>query len=163
MKLIGTLFLSITLFFAQSYTLTDVRKMYVDAAISKTNADKFFTFMDNYSKSNETLLAYKAAAYTLKAKHATGIKLKKEWFVKGVTILETVIKSNENNIEARVIRLSIQENTPKLLKYKDNMSADKKLILSHFSKQTPDLKEYIKSFVNQSNYFTKAEKLQLNK
>lgn len=137
--------------------------MYVESSDSKINTTKFYDFMNKYSKNDETLLAYKGASIALKAKHAVGIKQKKELFIKGVTILEAVIKSNPNNAETRLIRLSIQENTPKLLKYKENIEADKKQILLLFSKQSVDLKEYIKKYVNQSLVFTKAEKQQLNK
>lgn len=136
--------------------------MYVESSDSKIAANKFYDLMNKYAKNDETLVAYKGAAFTLKAKHASGIKQKKEGFVKGVTILESVIKANPNNIEIRLIRLSIQENTPKLLKYKDNIDADKKQILLLFHKQAADLKEYIKKYVNQSTVFTKAEKQQLN-
>lgn len=137
--------------------------MYAESSDSKINATKFYDFMNKYSKNDEILLAYKGASIALKAKHAAGIKQKKELFIKGVSILETVIKSNPNNVEARLIRLSIQENSPKLLKYKENIEADKKQILLLFNKQSADLKEYIKKYVNQSLGFTKAEKQQLNK
>lgn len=163
MKVIFSILFSITLAFFQSYNLADIRKMYVESSDSKVNATKFYDFMNKYSKNDETLLAYKGASIALKAKHTSGLKQKKEGFIKGVTILEAVIKSNPNNVEARLIRLSIQENTPKLLKYKANIDADKKQILLLFSKQTADLKEFIKKYANQSLGFTKAEKQQLNK
>jgi hypothetical protein len=137
--------------------------MYVESSDSKVNATKFYDFMNKYSKNDETLLAYKGASIALKSKHTSGLKQKKEGFIKGVSILEGVIKANPNNVEARLIRLSIQENTPKLLKYKENIEADKKQILLLFNKQSADLKEYIKKYVNQSLGFTKAEKQQLNK
>ena len=137
--------------------------MYVESSVSKTNAMKFYDFMSNYSKNDETLLAYKGASIALKAKHTTGIKQKKEEFIKGITILESVIKLNPIDIEARLIRLSIQENTPKILKYKGNIEADKKQILLLFDKQSSDLKEYIKNYVKQSKIFTEAEKQQLKK
>lgn len=137
--------------------------MYVESSDSKVNATKFYDFMNKYSKNDETLLAYKGASIALKSKHASGLKQKKEGFIKGVSILEGVIKANPNNVEARLIRLSIQENTPKLLKYKENIEADKKQILLLFNKQSADLKEYVKKYVNQSLVFTKVEKQQLNK
>ncbi len=137
--------------------------MYVASSDSKINVTKFYDLMNKYSKNDETLLAYKGASIALKARHTSGLKQKKEGFIKGVTILESVIKSNPNNIEARLIRLSIQENTPKLLKYKGNIEADKKQILLLFNKQSVDLKEFIKKFANQSLVFSKAEKQQLNK
>ncbi|CAM4272183.1 hypothetical protein [Flavobacterium terrigena] len=163
MKVIFSILFAITFSVFQSYNLADIRKMYVESSDSKINTTKFYDFMNKYSKNDETLLAYKGASIALKAKHATGIKQKKELFIKGVTILESVIKANPNNVENRLIRLSIQENTPKLLKYKENIDADKKQILLLFSKQSVDLKEYIKKYVNQSLVFTKAEKQQLNK
>lgn len=163
MKIFFSILFAITLSVFQSYNLTDIRKMYVESSDSKVNATKFYDFMNKYSKNDETLLAYKGASIALKSKHTSGLKQKKEGFIKGVSILEGVIKANPNNVEARLIRLSIQENTPKLLKYKENIEADKKQILLLFNKQSADLKEYIKKYVNQSLVFTKVEKQQLNK
>lgn len=163
MKLISSILFVITYLTFQSYNLPDIRKMYVESTVSKANATKFYEAMENYNDKNETLLAYKGASIALKAKHTTGIKQKKEEFIKGITILESVIKSNPNDIEARLIRLSIQENTPKILKYKGNIEADKKQIVLLFHKQSADLKEYIRDFVNQSKVFTEAEKQQLKK
>jgi hypothetical protein len=163
LKLISSIVIVLTFFYLQSYNLSDIRKMYVESSVSKTNALKFYDFMNNYSKNDETLLAYKGASIAVKAKHTTGVKQKKEGFIKGITILESVIKSNPNNIEARLIRLSIQENTPKILKYKQNIESDKKQIVLFFKMQSVDLKAYIKEYVNQSKIFTEAEKQQLNK
>ena len=163
MKLIYSIVFVLTFFNYQSYNLHDIRKMYVASSVSKTNALKFYDFMNNYSKNDETLLAYKGASIAIKAKHTSGIKQKKEEFIKGITIVEAVIKSNPNNLEARLIRLSIQENTPKILKYKENIESDKKQIVLLFNKQSVDLKLFIKEYVNQSKIFTEAEKQQLNK
>ena len=163
MKIFFSILFAITLSVFQSYNLTDIRKMYVESSDSKVNATKFYDFMNKYSKNDETILAYKGTSIALKTKNNSALKQKKEGFIKGVSILEGVIKANPNNVEARLIRLSIQENTPKLLKYKENIEADKKQILLLFNKQSADLKEYIKKYVNQSLGFTKAEKQQLNK
>lgn len=163
MKVLFSILVAVTLTIFQSYNLADIRKMYVESADSKINATKFYDFMNKYSKNDETLLAYKGASIALNSKFTSGLKQKKEGFIKGITILESVIKANPNNVEARLIRLSIQENTPKLLKYKMNIEVDKKQILLLFNKQSVDLKEYIKKYVNQSLVFNKAEKAQLNK
>jgi hypothetical protein len=79
-------------------------------------------------------------------------------FTEGVTLLESMVKADGNNPEIRLIRLSIQENTPKFLKYKGNIEEDKKVILSTFDKQSKELKEYIRIYVNQSKVFTQADK-----
>jgi hypothetical protein len=163
LKLISSIVFAITFLTFQSYNLADIRKMYVDAAISKTAAMKFYEEMNSYSDKNETLLAYKGAAIALKSKYTAGLKQKKIEFIKGITILESIIKSNPSNLEARLIRLSIQENTPKVLKYKDNIEGDKKQIALLFNKQSIDLKTYIKEYVNQSKVFNESEKQQFNK
>lgn len=138
--------------------MPDVRKHYYDASKSKQNAEQFYDLLSNYAKSNNVLLAYKGAAITLQSKFATGLKNKKQLFIEGVTMVENVIKNNPDNIEIRLIRLSIQENTPKLLKYKGNIDEDKKIIVNAFDKLPQDLKEYIKDYVKQSKVFTEKEK-----
>lgn len=137
--------------------------MYVASSESKINALDFYETMEKYDNNNETLLAYKGAAIAIKAKYLKTVKEKKEWFTKGATILENSIKSNPNNIESRLIRLSIQENTPKILKYKQNIEEDKKQILLLYSKQSNDLKLYVKDYVSQSKIFTELEKQQISK
>lgn len=62
-----------------------------------------------------------------------------------------------------MIRLSIQENTPKILKYKENIEGDKKQIVLLFERQSSDLKEYIRNYLKQSKAFTAVENQQLNK
>ncbi len=85
-------------------------------------------------------------------------KEKKELFVEGVKLIESAIKTEPNNLEIRLIRLSIQENTPKILNYKKNITEDKRFIVAQFAKQNQSLKEYVQSFVSQSSVFTAEEK-----
>ena len=61
----------------------------------------------------------------------------------------------------RLIRLSIQQNTPKILKYQENIDQDKQFILIHFSSQTQDLQLYIQEYALKSNGFSEAEKRKL--
>ena len=124
-------FLSIVclLFFSGNQDISTVRENYIQASQSKEKANEFNELMVNYTGENKTMLAYKGASIALKAKFATDRKTKKELFTKGITILEQAVKADSNNAEIRLIRLSIQENTPKILNYKANISEDKKLIL----------------------------------
>lgn len=157
------LFLSIVtalVFFFQD--LPEVREQYYAASKSRQNAEQFYTVFSKYNKENKTMLAYKGAAMALKSKFTSDKKTRKDLFVDGVTQIENCIKSEPNNTEIRLIRLSIQENTPKFLKYKADIEEDKKSILSNFSKQSKDLKEYIKIYVNQSKVFTAVEKQKIN-
>ncbi len=156
MKLVATFLLSIFLFVCQE--LPNVRQSYVDASKSQKNSEEFHNLMDNYNKDNKVLLAYKGASIALKAKYAKQIKQKKNLFIEGVKMLEMALKNDPNNLEIRLIRLSIQENSPKILKYKSNIDEDKKLLLSNFDKQNQSLKEYIKNYIVQSSGFTDKEK-----
>lgn len=156
MKLAATFLLSIFLFVFQE--LPNVRQSYVDASKSQKNAEEFYNLMDNYNKDNKVLLAYKGASIALKAKYAKQIKQKKSLFIEGVKMLEMALKNDPNNLEIRLIRLSIQENSPKILNYKSNIDEDKKLLLSNFDNQNQSLKEYIKNYIVQSNGFTDKEK-----
>lgn len=156
MKLVATFLLSIFLFVCQE--LPNVRQSYVDASKSQKNSEEFYNLMDNYNKDNKVLLAYKGASIALKAKYAKQIKQKKSLFIEGAKMLETALKNDPNNLEIRLIRLSIQENSPKILNYKSNIDEDKKLLLSNFDKQNQSLKEYIKNYIVQSNGFTDKEK-----
>lgn len=145
-------------FFSGNQELVTVRENYILASQSKEKAEEFNRLMVSYSGENKTLLAYKGASIALKAKFASDRKTKKELFTKGITILEQAVKADSNNAEIRLIRLSIQENTPKILNYKANISEDKKLILTTFDKQNKALQEHIKSFIMQSKSFTAQEK-----
>ena len=156
MKLVTTFLLSLFIFICQE--LPNVRQSYVDASKSQKNAEAFMDLVSNYNKENDVLMAYKGAAITLKAKYAKQIKLKKSLFIEGVKVLESALKKQPNNIEIRLIRLSIQENSPKILNYKSAIEEDKKLLLSNFDKQNPSLKEFIKKFIIQSNSFSDKEK-----
>ncbi|ESU23781.1 hypothetical protein FEDK69T_11890 [Flavobacterium enshiense DK69] len=143
--------------------LTEVRESYYAASKSKQNAEKFHAMLSGYNKNNATLLAYKGAAIVLKSKYVPKAKQKKELFVEGVTIVEKALKSEPANAEIHLIRLSIQENTPKALKYKGNIEEDKKLIVNSFDNQSKEVKECIKKYVKQSAVFSEHEKKQILK
>ena len=72
--------------------------------------------------------------------------------------METVIKSNPNNVEMRLIRMSIQENIQKIVGYSKNLKEDKAYILSNYTRQNSVLKVYIKKFAMQSRTMTATEK-----
>ncbi|MFT6638838.1 MAG: hypothetical protein ACJAYP_001424 [Flavobacterium sp.] len=142
--------------------LPEIREQYINAADSKSNADKFYNLVIKNKEDNVVYLAYKGAATALKSKFSTNKSEKKEMFIAGVTMVEKAIKNDPNNIEIRLIRLSIQENTPKILKYKSNITEDKNIIISTFDRQSKDLKVYIKLYVKQSKVFTEEEKKTIN-
>mgnify|MGYP000013151911 CR=1 FL=1 len=110
-------------------------------------------------KDNKILVAYKGAVLTAMAKYTKGKKEKKEFFKEGAALLEFAVASKPNDIEIRTIRLSIQENAPKFLKYNKSIIEDKAFILNNFKSTTSSgVRAFVKSYVAQSKGFSVSEK-----
>jgi hypothetical protein len=105
------------------------------------------------------LVAYKGAIATLMAKFAKGIRNKEEFFKSGSELLEYAVETDPQNIEIRCLRLSVQENSPKIVDYKGKIQEDKQFILDNF-KNTPskEVKEFVKKYVLQSAIFSESER-----
>ncbi len=71
-------------------------------------------------------------------------------FKEGRNLLETAIKKDPKNAEYRFLRFAIQENAPKILKYKMNMEEDKNMIISNYKSLDPTLRKIIKEYAKQS-------------
>jgi len=159
MKSLIFMFISLAAFFTTD--LGTVRKAYKAATTSSENTEAFYKQLETYSGNNQSLKGYQGAALALKAKFEKKLALKKDLFVKGATIIEEAIKKEPNNIELRFIRLSIQENTPRIMGYKGQIKEDKNKILKEFSKQDLELQTVLKDFIQTSESFTSAEKKQI--
>lgn len=156
MKTVSIAIISLLFFLFQE--LPNVRENYQNAAKSQKQSEDFYNLMENYSNDNQTLMAYKGAAFTIKAKFAKPLSEKKSLFTQGAKLVDDAVKNDPNNIEVRMIRLSIQENSPKILKYKKNIEEDKVALLTKYDKQTQSLKEYLKKYIIQSDAFSDQEK-----
>ncbi|AYN01119.1 hypothetical protein [Chryseobacterium sp. 3008163] len=157
MKLILSLFTGLFLFF-QTSDLDALRSAYSKANLSNEGAKNFIEIAEKNSSSDPLTKGYKAAAEILEAKVTTEKNKRKSFVKSGATELESVIKSNPNNVELRLIRMSVQENIPKIVGYSKNLKEDKTYILSNYSKQNAALKVYIKKFAMQSKTMTATEK-----
>lgn len=157
MKLLLTLLLWVN--FSANLDLASIRKMYPDVAKSETNAKEFTAKLSGISNNDEKILvAYKAASILVDSKFENLIGSKISRFKEGAKLLEATLKSDPNNIEIRMIRLSIQEDVPGITGYKKNIKEDKKYITEHYGEQNATLKEYLKDFVLQSKSFSEKER-----
>ncbi|WP_292010154.1 hypothetical protein [Chryseobacterium sp.] len=157
MKLILSFITAFILFF-QTSDLETLRSSYAKANSSNENTKSFINLAEKKTSSDPIISGYRAAARIMEAKVTTE-KGKRKSFVKaGATQLESIIKSNPNNIELRLIRLSIQENIPRIVGYHSSLKDDKSFIINNYSKQNTALKTYIKNFAAQSKTMTAAEK-----
>jgi len=144
--------------------LNAIRNGYKDAAQDSTKLEAYNKALRTITKSSKTIfIGYKGAGIALKGRYAKKVKDKKHFFVEGIALVEYAIEKEPENIELRFIRLGIQENTPKLLKYKGKIEEDKSYILSHFKAVTSlRLKKNIKEYIVLSKVFTTEEKEIIN-
>jgi hypothetical protein len=72
-------------------------------------------------------------------------------FSKGKNQLEEVIRKYPNEIELRYIRFAVQNGSPFFLGYKEDMAADKKIILAKLDQQdwSFDFKNTVKAVLKQ--------------
>lgn len=142
----------------QSSDLEALRNSYSKANLSNDNAKNFIALAEKKSSSDPVISAYKFASKILEAKVTTERNKRKSFVKSGATGLESTIASNPNNAELRVIRMSVQENLPKIVGYSKNLKEDKTFLINNYSKQNQDLKNYIKQFAGQSKTMTASEK-----
>lgn len=157
MKLIFSLFTAFFLFFQSG--IESLRNSYAKANSSNASTEAFIAMAEKASGSDPVIQGYKAAAQIMEAKIT---KTNRKAMVKsGATNLETLIKSNPNNAELRVIRMSVQENIPKIVGYRGSLKEDKTYLLANYGKQNTMLKNYIKRFAAQSKMITPEERAAL--
>ncbi|AZA48182.1 hypothetical protein EG346_08220 [Chryseobacterium carnipullorum] len=154
MKLLLSLVTAFIFFFQTD--IEALRNSYAKANLSNANTEAFINLAEKQSGSDAVTNGYKAAAQIMEAKITK--KNRKALVKTGATSLESIIKSNPNTIELRVIRLSVQENIPKIVGYRGSIKDDKAFLMSNYSKQNATLKSYVKKFVMQSKSFTDAER-----
>lgn len=156
MKIFFSFFL---LVFTNNPNLTEIRKAFPIAANSESSATAFAAKLADVATDDKTLLAYKGASITMVSKFKKKISEKISTFKEGSKLIELAVASEPNTIEIRLIRLSIQENVPGIVKYKMNIKEDAGFILKHFKEQNNALKDYIRSFILHSKSFSAEEKL----
>ena len=159
MRLLCILFLFITPF-CLSQELEELRMEYPKANSDATVANALFQELSPIGKTdNKVLVAYKGAVTTLKAKFAKRIKDKKAFFKEGAQLLEYAIASEPKNLEIRCLRLGVQENSPKIVGYKDRIQEDKQFLLTHYKTTTnKSVRKFVKGYVLLSKVFSEAEK-----
>ncbi len=136
--------------------ISQLRKEFTGASESKSAAEKFLKTTEKLSANDSEihLVAYRGAALIISAKFLSKIEDKKRKVKEGVALLENAISKAPDHMEARVIRLSIQENSPKIMRYKSKISEDKTFIAENFPKLKPGaLKTFVSGYIENSAAF----------
>ena len=159
-----SIFIFILLLGLFSPSLTKVRTDYKKSFNSKEVTLQLNKYLAEVKKTDKKLLvAYKGAVLILMAKYSKVIKEKKFFFKEGATLLNFAIFEEPANVEMRCIRLSIQENAPKLLKYRANKAEDKQFIKDGYDTiKSTTIKTYVRGFIMQSKSFSDEEKKEFN-
>lgn len=101
-------------------------------------------------RQSTTTNAYKGGLKMKKSNYMQGVAKKLSLFKEGRQLLEQSIKLYPNNPEFRFIRLTIQENAPKVLKYNKNTAEDKKIVVAGYKKMTSHTRAYIRDYARGS-------------
>jgi len=110
---------------------------------------RYITTLEQTSVSSDRT-AYLGALTMKSATLKETPKEKMEVFKKGKDMLEKAITDNKKNTEYRFLRLMIQENAPKILKYSSNIEEDCKWIKAHCSSCSSEIFQVIKNYAAQS-------------
>ena len=108
------------------------------------------------SKIEKGLNGAEKDAYTgaLKMKQAETQKTPKEklgFFKEGKTLLESAIATHPKNAEYRFLRIMIQENAPKILKYHHNLKEDGIFVKEHYLSLSSEIKNAVIAYSKTSN------------
>jgi hypothetical protein len=119
------------------------------ASDSKEIIQKQLDGVEDMKESSE-VKAFKGALQMKAAQFQKTPKDKMNLFNAGKKLLESEIKSNDGNAEYRFLRLLIQENAPKQLKYNGNIEEDALRIVGGYSKLKEATKAAIESYAKKS-------------
>ena len=100
--------------------------------------------------------AYKGASIMMYAKYS--VKNVRELLKEGREWVEEALNKEPENIEIRLVRLSLQEHLPKIVPYHKNIDEDKKVILDSFYSQSKLLQKYLQDYIQSSKSFSPEEK-----
>ncbi|WP_209402633.1 hypothetical protein [Pseudozobellia sp. WGM2] len=143
-----------------SVDIEDIRQTYRSIQDNEDSINDLYESLTSVAKNDEaTLVAYKGAATTMMAKFASGFKDKRTFFNDGRELLEYAVEAQASNVEIRCIRLSVQENAPRILGYHKDIDTDKQFIIDNYSSMKDKAaKDFVKGFVAQSDSFSEEQK-----
>ncbi|MES2827924.1 MAG: hypothetical protein V4687_07210 [Bacteroidota bacterium] len=139
--------------------LSAVRKLFYMAAVESSASVEFSKTLKSVNENSSALMfCYKGAAHMMEAKYAFNPITKFIKFSKGKSAIERSIAREQENLEMRFLRFSIQVNLPGFLGYNDQIQADKLKLLSKINDLDDKfLKEKITAYLIASKRCSQAE------
>ncbi|EZH73901.1 hypothetical protein ATO12_13515 [Aquimarina atlantica] len=150
------LIVTFTFSLGDTVRVEDIREAYKTCSESKEKAEQFYELTQKGLQNKGAIYqAYHGAALALKASFSLNPFSKISYFSKAKKMIDESILSEPDNIELRMIRLSIQTNSPKITGYNKNVEEDKDYIFDNIDKvEDEKLKLYIENFIAQSSIFS---------
>ncbi|GAA4279239.1 hypothetical protein [Aquimarina mytili] len=138
-------------------SLEEIRSSYKICNESKEKAEQFYDLTNKALQNKGAIYkGYHGAALALKASYSWNPFSKLSYFNKGKKMIDQAIQLEPNNIELRMIRLSIQSNAPKIAGYYQNIEEDKKFMLDNIENVSgQELKKYVEGYISHSDVFAK--------
>ena len=138
--------------FTFSFLNFSIEKSAFYDALSSNSVEKLDKMIQQLEKEKKTSLnlAYKGALIAKKAAFKKKVADKINLFKSGVTLLETEISKFPKEVEYRFLRLTIQENCPKILKYNKNIEEDIDVITKGYPHLNKPLKKIILDYTKHS-------------
>ncbi len=157
LSIIMFLFLTITHYDNDDVLIKDIRASFKICDQSKENAEEFYSKTKKALQNKKNIYkGYHGAALALKASYCWNPISKVSYFNKGKKMVDDAIQKDIDDIELRMIRLSIQSNAPKIAGYYKNIAEDKEFIEKNIDKVTQkDLESYIRGYMEYSDVFSK--------
>ena len=148
------IFFAITISF---FNFSIEKKTYYDALSSKT-VEPLDLMINQLEKEKSSPLnsAYKGTLIAKKAGFVKGAGEKLKLFKAGVKLLEDEIKKDPKETEYRFLRLTIQENCPKILKYGHNIEEDKAILYKNYKSLSKELQQVISDYAKTSDVLSNS-------
>ncbi len=150
MKFFSAFLLILTSNIMFSQNLKEFRTLLQSGESSEKSAkDLIQKSEEAFLKSKEPIFAsFLAVGHFFMAKHVFSPFKKMSHFNEGKKIMDNAVLKDPKNVEIRLMRLSTQENAPKILGYTKNIEEDKKVIISEYQNiKDEDLKIYVKKIL----------------
>lgn len=160
-EIVYSMFKSLTIVFLSAILIApaSIDKLSYYKAFESNSEEKIESKLSNLEKmsASTTKDAYIGALIMKHSQFWETPKEKATHFREGKNLLEQAISSKPTNAEFRFLRLAIQENTPKVLKYKINLEEDKNLIIEKFGTLDAIVKKVIKTYAKSSNILSEEQ------
>ncbi len=149
--------LSILLVLATLYSTSLTQTIY--NALRSETIDSVDDALATLAEQQETttIKAYKGTLLMKRAELLSSPGKKLSSFKEGHELLEEAIAEDPENAELRFLRLSIQENAPKILTYYGNIEEDKVMILAQYHNFNKELQAFVKDFAKTSEVISSKD------